>query len=349
MRRRTICGPHFGACIFFFGLLVGMPVYGVQVTQNFDVDPGWTGLGNDSVGANLFGFSNTDNAGGPAGEAGGAISSRTEDVTYYADTNIGTLHDQQSLSAFGRLTAVGDLSPFNGGIEFGWFDATPPLDVEFGGVAVGSIFDAMAMRIIDNFPVVTTYRVQARLADEGGILITLQADTDYLFGMNYNPDGGGPGGGRLVVEIRRATDGSLVGTSTAARSSLGAPLNLTAFGFTSLDFDANFNAANFFVDSLQYSAAGTVALPGDYNSDGEVDGDDYLAWKGAFGNSIAPAGSGADGNGNGVVDAADYTVWRDNLASGGSAGLALSVPEPQSIAMLAFAIAFLFFPGRDFR
>lgn len=331
---RTACKPLLGACTFLgFGLVMCVPLHAVLVTENFDTDPGWTGLGNDSVGANMFGFSNTNNAGGSSGEAGGPLSSRTEDVTYYADTDIGDLDDHQTLSAFGRLTAVGDLSPFNGGIEFGWFDATEPLDVEFGGVAVGGIFDAMGMRIIDNFPLVTTYRVQARMGDEGGILVTLQADTDYLFGMNFDPNGGGPGGGRLVVEIRKALDGSLVGATTASRSTLGTPLKLNAFGFTTLDFDANFNAASFFVDSLQYTAEGAATTPGDYNGDGSVDEEDYEAWKNNFGAAAAPPGSGADGNGNGSVDAADYTVWRDNTGGGGAFGVA-AVPEPNSIVLL---------------
>ncbi len=50
--------------------------------------------------------------------------------------------------------------------------------------------------------------------------------------------------------------------------------------------------------------------PGDYNTDGTVDQDDYTLWISTF-NSTTDLR--ADGNGNNIVDAADFTVWRDNL------------------------------------
>jgi endonuclease/exonuclease/phosphatase family metal-dependent hydrolase len=72
-------------------------------------------------------------------------------------------------------------------------------------------------------------------------------------------------------------------------------------------------------------------LPGDYNSDGKVDGADYDAWKLAFGTDNAAA----DGNGDGRVDAGDYTVWRDNLGAGGAGSGVAAVPEPTGVAILA--------------
>lgn len=56
-------------------------------------------------------------------------------------------------------------------------------------------------------------------------------------------------------------------------------------------------------------------LPGDYDSGGVVDDQDYTVWKAAFGTTVSTAGLGADGNANGIVDAADYTVWRDHLGA----------------------------------
>jgi hypothetical protein len=64
------------------------------------------------------------------------------------------------------------------------------------------------------------------------------------------------------------------------------------------------------------------AQPGDYDNDGDVDGNDFLAWQ----RTLAATGAafrGADGSGNGVVDAADLTVWRDGFGS--TAGAAASV------------------------
>jgi glucose/arabinose dehydrogenase len=80
-------------------------------------------------------------------------------------------------------------------------------------------------------------------------------------------------------------------------------------------------------------------LPGDYDGDGDVDDDDYLEWKNAFGTNAALP----DGNGDGVVDAADYTVWRNNFGASvhnlGAGGGSVSVPEPAAIVLLGSALA----------
>lgn len=78
--------------------------------------------------------------------------------------------------------------------------------------------------------------------------------------------------------------------------------------------------------------------PGDYNGDGDVDGDDYQAWVTDFGT----AADRSDGNGDGLVDAADYTVWRDN-ADPGQPGVsdAQLVPEPSAMMMTVALAALL--------
>lgn len=87
-----------------------------------------------------------------------------------------------------------------------------------------------------------------------------------------------------------------------------------------------------------------VSILGDYDGSGQVDNDDYLAWKAEFGASgaVLPA----DGNGDGFVNAADYTIWRDNFAApfglvaGGTADASGGVPEPSSMAILLTGTAF---------
>lgn len=76
------------------------------------------------------------------------------------------------------------------------------------------------------------------------------------------------------------------------------------------------------VNSLNPSFEQNNSDHGDYNNDGEVDDEDYNAWKAAFGQiGIALP---ADGNDNGVVDIADYALWRDNL------GRSIAPPSPAS-------------------
>jgi hypothetical protein len=48
---------------------------------------------------------------------------------------------------------------------------------------------------------------------------------------------------------------------------------------------------------------------GDYDDDGDADGNDFLVWQRQLGSANVPSGSGADGNGNGSVDQDDCGVW----------------------------------------
>jgi hypothetical protein len=79
---------------------------------------------------------------------------------------------------------------------------------------------------------------------------------------------------------------------------------------------------------------------GDYDDDGDVDGNDFLVWQRTFGD--AGASLAADGNGDGVVDGGDLTVWRDAFGQVAplppASATASAVPEPAA-ALLAFMAA----------
>jgi hypothetical protein len=90
------------------------------------------------------------------------------------------------------------------------------------------------------------------------------------------------------------------------------------------------------------------ALAGDYNANGVVDAADYIVWRKTLGqNGI---GLAADGNGDTVVDQADFTVWRSNFGAvlGSGAGVAVNVPEPESLLFMLtyFAAAWTRGPSR---
>lgn len=86
-----------------------------------------------------------------------------------------------------------------------------------------------------------------------------------------------------------------------------------------------------FVEAVQAINESAQQVPGDYDYDGTVTLDDYLAWKGGYGEEGLDLA--ADGNQNGVVDAADYSVWRDALA-GPAAPLTGATPAPEPSAWL---------------
>jgi hypothetical protein len=96
-----------------------------------------------------------------------------------------------------------------------------------------------------------------------------------------------------------------------------------------------------------------LILDGDYDFDGEVDADDYTAWRQQFG-ATGPFpidGAYADGNGDGIVDAADYVVWRNNVSTSSAVAEAnsTSIPEPSSSILGLWALLVGWDPRRTIR
>ena len=74
-------------------------------------------------------------------------------------------------------------------------------------------------------------------------------------------------------------------------------------------------------------------IAGDFDSDGDVDGDDFLLWQRNFPVLDGTAGSSSgDANGDGNVDGDDFLVWQRNFPYPTAIS---SVPEPNSLALLA--------------
>ncbi len=83
-------------------------------------------------------------------------------------------------------------------------------------------------------------------------------------------------------------------------------------------------------------------LPGDFNSNGRVDGGDLSVWASAYGASGA-AGAAADLDGDGDTDGDDLLRWQTLVGSGVLAPPSSSVPapEPTGVAVMAAALAAL--------
>ncbi len=84
-------------------------------------------------------------------------------------------------------------------------------------------------------------------------------------------------------------------------------------------------------------------LTADYDSDLDVDIDDYLVFVSTFGSTIDLR---ADGNNDNIVNAADYTKWRDTagplaVPATLAPAFASAIPEPSSLAMLWAAAAMI--------
>jgi hypothetical protein len=88
---------------------------------------------------------------------------------------------------------------------------------------------------------------------------------------------------------------------------------------------------------MSYFATSTGPVAGDYNGNGSVDAADYVVWRKAFGQGVAP-GTGADGDGDGMIGMGDYDFWKGRFGntSGTGNGSAIgAVPEPGSLALVA--------------
>lgn len=114
---------------------------------------------------------------------------------------------------------------------------------------------------------------------------------------------------RELAAINGATPGNPFGNDLALRDS--------DFYFTWVDF------AN--------PLTPTTPIPGDFDDDGNVDGDDLTLWKAAYGQTAV-----GDADSDGDSDGADFLVWQRNFAP---AAPVAAIPEPASLALLLTAAA----------
>ena len=100
-------------------------------------------------------------------------------------------------------------------------------------------------------------------------------------------------------------------------------------GTFSINLVEIFDGVPVVISTLSGSFGSVVTVPGDFDSDGDVDQEDFTLWSSTLGSTTALA---ADGSGNGVVDAADYTVWREAFEA--SATSVVQAPEPSALIAL---------------
>jgi hypothetical protein len=89
---------------------------------------------------------------------------------------------------------------------------------------------------------------------------------------------------------------------------------------------------------LRNDIPGAALKPGDFDSDGDVDGADFVAWQTNFPKPSGAVLAEGDADGDGDVDGADFVVWQTNFPFTPGPGAA-PVPEPGAIVLAGFAAA----------
>jgi hypothetical protein len=84
-----------------------------------------------------------------------------------------------------------------------------------------------------------------------------------------------------------------------------------------------------------YVIPSDIALPGDFNNDGDVDAADYVVWRRHLNEPSEDVLNGNGDNSNGV-DVGDYHLWQQNFGASGGAGHIsfVAAPEPTTIIPL---------------
>jgi hypothetical protein len=98
------------------------------------------------------------------------------------------------------------------------------------------------------------------------------------------------------------------------------------------------------LDSVRYYTSVLLesTLAGDFDTDGDADGIDFLNWQIGFGISSGASLADGDANGDGKVDAADLQLWQTNFGVVTTASMAansLAIPEPASAMLYLCGLA----------
>jgi hypothetical protein len=85
---------------------------------------------------------------------------------------------------------------------------------------------------------------------------------------------------------------------------------------------------------------GRAPAAGDFDEDGDVDGDDLARWTTSFGQTTATHTRG-DADADQDVDGADFLIWQQELADDSPIAVSVSVPEPTTATLLLTTVAAL--------
>jgi autotransporter-associated beta strand protein len=294
---RRSCALSLAASLAFAGALQAS-----TVTETFDsaesaTTNGWTGVGNTTTNNN-YGWSNTNDAGDAAGEAGG-IFARTTALAYYADTNGGTLSRTAPLVMSGNFSLLNDT--FDGTFKLGFFN-TQAIATNFIGINISEPSGAS----IDPFRGYAAVEGVGGASTPGASPILLAQDTPLTFNLTWTPSNAADGSGTLTGTIGGTDIGTIVvgpGSGT-----------FNAFGLVSggLGNSSAAKTAGCYFDDLTYTAATPTTYTITYDGNGNTGGTAPDAQVKTENQAITLASN----SGNLVKDSLTFSGW--NTAADGT-------------------------------
>ncbi len=96
-----------------------------------------------------------------------------------------------------------------------------------------------------------------------------------------------------------------------------------------------------FAANASPAAPSAILGSADFDADGQVDGNDFLAWQRGVGLTAGALRAHGDANGDGAVDALDLVVWKTHFGTSTAVSAASAVPESLTFGTCASAIVFV--------
>jgi hypothetical protein len=217
-------------------------------------------------------------------------------------------------------------------------------------------------------------RLFAKLGDNGPLGIAVRglgydANDDGAFalddGTQFDGDGVAPSGptdgAQSVDEADRYREGWFTGVwsyaiananpwsgdAAWAYSAVGATGRPLVDGaWDSWAFTATFRQTAFAANASPAMAPALVDSA-DFDANGAIDGNDFLAWQRGLGLNTGAVRADGDANADGAVDAIDLAAWRAQFGTSTAASASRAVPEPLTYGTCAIAIVFVFWMVRS--
>ncbi len=256
-----------------------------------------------------------------------------------SDTDVqdltGTIDAVFDFGTSGAFPSAADVTVLNAHLEpeaaFALTLGIPPFGVNV------TIADAVVRVTTPNPPATMTRTMDPGVVyefDASSFVLTIDEGTVTATGLvndtidlSQEPISGPPDPG--LVGSLTFTAGATSGPYTLVNVVLELPIDLSdtvAVGTPPTNVDVSVNGTLHANGSFYVALSG---VPGDFDEDGDVDGDDLPVWSAGFGMAAGADPGDGDADGDDDVDGADFLVWQQN------AGIA----PPAVPAMWAAAVA----------